>query len=61
MEFQHHLVTTGMSAVGSADAYQATSGTFDITTAGMIIGLSCNPGAAGVFTFQVVSAEAENI
>lgn len=61
LEFQHHLATTGWSTVGPADAYQVTSSAFDITTAGMIVGLSFNPGAATVATFQVVSAEAENV
>lgn len=61
MEFQHHLAVTGFSTVSGADAYQVTSSAFDITTAGMIVGLSCNPGAAGVFTFQVISAESENL
>lgn len=61
LEFQHHLSVTGWSTVGPADAYQVTSGAFDITTAGMIVGLSFNPGAATVCTFQVVSAECENV
>lgn len=61
MEFQHHLAITGFSTVSGSDCYQVTSAAFDITTAGMIVGLSCNPGAAGVFTFQVISAECENI
>lgn len=60
-EFQHHLSTTGWSTVGNADAYQVTSSAFDITVAGMIVGLSFAPGAATVATFQVVSSEAENI
>lgn len=60
-EFQHHLDVTGWSTVGPADCYQITSGAFDITTAGMIVGLSFVPGASTVATFQVVSAECENI
>lgn len=62
MEFQHHLAATGFAnSAGGSDAYQVTSSAFDITTAGMIVGLSCNPGAAGVFTFQVISGECENV
>lgn len=61
LEFQHHLAITGFSTVSGSDAYVVTSAAFDITTAGMIVGLSCNPGAAGVFTFQVINAEAENL
>jgi hypothetical protein len=61
VEFQHHLDVTGWSTVGPADCYQITSGAFDITTAGMIVGLSFVPGASTVATFQVVSAECENI
>lgn len=59
-DFRHHLTATGFSTQ-NADAYQTTSTGFDITTAGMIVGLSCNPGAAGVFAFQMVSADVVNI
>lgn len=38
-----------------------TSASFDITPAGTIIGVSCNPGASGVWTFQNVSVEADNL
>jgi hypothetical protein len=61
LEFNHHLAVTGWSTVGNADSYQITSGAFDITTAGMIVGLSFIPGASTVATFQVVTAECENI
>jgi hypothetical protein len=55
------LQTTGFSGVAAADTYQTTSAAFDCTTAGMIVGLSCNPSTAGVFTFQLVSTTVSNI
>ena len=60
LEFQHHLATTGFSTVSGADAYQATSAAFDSATV-TNVGISINPGAAGVFTFQVVNGTAENL
>ena len=60
LEFQHHLATTGFSTVSGADAYQATSAAFDSSTV-TNVGLSINPGSAGVFTFQIVHGTAENI
>lgn len=38
-----------------------TSAAFDVTPAGTIIGVSCNPGTAGVWTFQNISIEANNL
>jgi hypothetical protein len=61
MEYQHHAAASAGWGGLSADSYQTTSGAFDITTAGMIVGLSFAPGASTVATFQVVSAECENI
>lgn len=60
LEFQHHLATTGFSTVSGSDVYQHTSAAFDCTTV-TNVGLSINPGASGVFTFQVVHGEAVNI
>ena len=61
LNFTHHLAATGFSTVGTGDCYQITSAAFDCTTAGMIVGLSCNPGASGVFTFQVVQTDVRNL
>lgn len=54
---QHFLATTGLSVQAQADIKQTTSAGFDMTVAGLIVGVSVNPGAAGVWTFQLVSAE----
>jgi hypothetical protein len=56
----HNLATTGFSTVGSP-TLQGNSAGFDTTTAGLIAGLSVNPGAAGVWTHQLVLSEALNI
>jgi len=40
---------------------QSTSSAFDMTVASLIVGISCNPGASGVWTFQHVRAEAMGI
>jgi hypothetical protein len=60
LEFSHHLATTGLSTVSGSDVYQNTSAAFDCTTV-TNVGVSINPGASGVFTFQVVHGEAVNI
>jgi hypothetical protein len=52
-----HTAADG-AGMGTFRYLVATSATFDTTTAGLIIGVSCNPGAAGVWTFQYISAEA---
>jgi hypothetical protein len=56
----HVLATTGFSTLG-ANVQQVTSAAFDTTVANSIIGLSVNPGASGVWTLQVVSAEMRGI
>ena len=45
----------------SADALSVVSGSFDNDEASLIAGVSCNPGASGVWTFQSVFAEARNL
>lgn len=56
----HNLAATGFANIGSP-TLQATSSGFDTTAAGLIIGLSVNPGASGVWTHQVVKAELLNV
>lgn len=52
----HHGITTGFANI-ACPTIQNTSAGFDTTVANTIIGVSVNPGAAGVWTHQVVSAE----
>jgi hypothetical protein len=47
----HALAATGL-AVQPAYGQSGTSATFDITAAGLFIGLSINPGTAGVWTLD---------
>lgn len=56
----HVLAATGFSTL-TDNVMQVTSAGFDTTVAGTIIGLSVNPGAAGVWTHQVIAAEMKNI
>lgn len=52
-----HTAADG-AGMGTFRYLVATSATFDTTASGLIIGVSCNPGASGVWTFQYVSTEA---
>lgn len=52
----HNLDITGFS-VDTTPVLQVTSAGFTTTTANLIIGVSVNPGAAGVFTHQIVEGE----
>jgi hypothetical protein len=56
----HVLAATGFSTL-TDNVMQVTSAGFDTTIAGTIIGVSVNPGAAGVWTHQVVKSEMLNI
>lgn len=56
----HNNATTGFASV-SQIVVQATSAGFDTTTANLLVGISVNPGAAGVWTHQVIASEAFNI
>lgn len=60
LTMNHVLATTGFSTLG-ANVQQVTSAGFDTTVANTIIGLSVDPGAAGVWTLQVVQAIMNNI
>ncbi len=60
-----NLTNVGFNNAATSQVWvdQVTSGTFDTTTAALIVGLSCNPGATGspVWTFQSVQARADNL
>lgn len=56
----HNLAATGFATLASVVA-QSTSAGFDTTVAGLIVGLSVNPGTSGVWTHQVVVAEMSNM
>lgn len=56
----HANATTGLASVSTV-CVQVTSAAFDTTTAGLIAGVSVNPGASGVWTHQLVMAEAHNL
>lgn len=58
---EHALTTTGIANAAQGQILQALSATFDTTPSGSIIGISCNPGASGVWTFQDVSVTAHNL
>lgn len=57
---RHRLVSTGL-ATTSNTFVSGTSGSFDITGAGLIIGLSVNAGASAAWTISLVSAELRNL
>jgi hypothetical protein len=60
LELVHNLATTGI-ATSQAPCLQTTSAGFDTTVANLIVGVSCNPGSAGVWTHQTVVAEMSNM
>jgi hypothetical protein len=59
-DFERNLATTGLHNANHSVQQVASSG-FDITTSGLIVGVSVNPGASGVWTFQSITAEVLNI
>jgi hypothetical protein len=61
LEFQHKNTTTGLSTAAQVQIVEVTSSTFDLTVSNSIVGVSCNPGASGVWTFQTVSVVASNL
>ena len=60
LEMNHVLAATGFSTL-TMNIMQVTSSGFDTTVAGSIIGISVNPGSAGVWTHQLIMAEMLNI
>ena len=59
--FHHINTTTGLANAAQVQEQKATSGSIDLTGATVYIGLSCNPGASGVWTFQTVSVTAHGV
>lgn len=56
----HVNATTGLASAAQDQIIQAASGGFDMTVASMFIGVSVNPGASGVWTFQSVAVNMFN-
>lgn len=61
MVFEHAGTTTGFATAAQEQIKQVTSAGFDNQSTSTIAGVSINPGSAGVWTVQVVSAEASNL
>jgi hypothetical protein len=60
LSLSHNLATTGL-ATSQCPTLQVTSSGFDTTVASLIVGVSVNPGSAGVWTHQIVIAEMSNM
>jgi hypothetical protein len=60
LTLNHNLAATGFANIANP-TLAATSAGFDTTLASLIVGLSVNPGAAGVWTHTLVAAEMLNI
>jgi hypothetical protein len=60
LTLQHNGNTVGLASIPCV-VLQVTSAGFDTTVASLKIGVSVNPGASGVWTHQVVTAEAINL
>jgi hypothetical protein len=56
LTLNHNLAATGFANQGAV-VLQNTSAGFDTTPANLILGVSVDPGAAGVWTHQLVRAE----
>lgn len=61
LSFSHNGTTTGLANAAQEQIQQSASAAFDTTVANSIVGICCNPGASGVWTFQQVMAEAYNL
>lgn len=61
MAMHHAQTTTGLANQAQPQILQSLSSAFNLTTAGLILGVSCNPGASGVWTFQTVSIAAYHL
>ena len=59
-KLDHNLAATGFSTQ-KTEIVNNTSGTFDATTANLIIGLSVTTGASEVITFEQIQATARNL
>ena len=60
MEFLHKNATTGMASVSTPIIVQSTFSAVDLTVQNLKWGLSVNPGASGVWTFQLLGLEIIN-
>ena len=56
----HNLAATGFANIGSPTLANTSAG-FNTTVASLKIGLTVNPGSAGVWTHQVVKGELLNV
>lgn len=61
LRFEHFNTTTGLANKAQVQLIQNTSGTYDNTVDNLKVGLSVNPGASGVWTFQHVIATIEKL
>ena len=61
LRFEHFKTTTGLANKAQVQLIENTSGTYDNTSANLIVGLSVNPGASGVWTFQQITGTVENM
>jgi hypothetical protein len=58
--FDHNLATTGLNNV-QRQLFELTSAAFDVTTAGLIIGLAITTGASYALTSKMALGEAKNL
>lgn len=61
LTFQHINTTTGLINIAQVRILQVLSAAFDASAGGLVVGVSCNPGAAGVWTYQMVAGQAINL
>jgi hypothetical protein len=61
LRMAHTGTTTGFQTTAQEQMLANTGASFDVTNAANVIGLSVNPGASGVWTFQEVTIEANNL
>lgn len=61
LRMDHKLTTTGLANAAQVQILQIAPTAVNWTQAGGIIGVSCNPGASGIWTFQTVSVSAHNV
>jgi hypothetical protein len=61
MKLHHKGGVSGFATLAGPQIVNVTSTPFDITVASLKAGVSCHPGATGVWTFQIVDADAVNL
>lgn len=59
LKLDHNLAATGFAT--QQVVVLQVNGNIDTTIANLIVGVSCNPGSAGVWTHQLVAAEVSNM